>query len=256
MAAYERFASAYDRLMADMPYPEWLAFLSEAWERLNVPRPAVLADLGCGTGSLAIPLAQSGIRVYGIDLSEHMLAIAADKERAASAAAVSRGSAGVTWLQQDMRELELPEPVDAAFSFCDCLNYLTEPEVVLETFRAVHVALRPGGVFLFDVHTPAVLQRYADEQPFTLNEPDAAYIWTSELDVSRCEIEHALTIFLAGDDGRFDRIEEVHVQRAYPLEQLEAMLREAGFARIEQAADFRWRSPGRETQRAFFAAVK
>ncbi|GAB2703928.1 class I SAM-dependent DNA methyltransferase [Paenibacillus thermoaerophilus] len=253
--AYERFAAAYDRLMEDMPYPEWLAFLAEAWDRLGMEKPRVLADLGCGTGSLAIPLAQSGIRVYGIDLSEHMLAIASDKEAEMRRSGGS-AAAEIVWLQQDMRELALPEQVDAAFSFCDCLNYLTEEEDLAKTFRAVYDALRPGGAFLFDVHTPALLERYADEQPFTLNEPDAAYIWTCELDIGRCQIEHALTIFLAGDDGRFDRIEEVHVQRAYPLDKLERMLRDAGFGRIEQAADFRWRAPGRETQRAFFAAVK
>ena len=50
-------------------------------------------------------------------------------------------------------------------------------------------------LFLFDVHTPEQLFAYADSQPFFLNEDDVAYIWTSELDEERVQIEHELTIF-------------------------------------------------------------
>ena len=56
-------------------------------------------------------------------------------------------------------------------------------------------------LFLFDVHTPEQLFAYADSQPFFLNEDDVAYIWTSELDEERVQIEHDLTIFVK-DSGK------------------------------------------------------
>ncbi|GIP39556.1 methyltransferase [Paenibacillus sp. J31TS4] len=248
--AYRQFAYSYDRLMEDMPYGAWLRFAEECWERFG--RPERVVDLGCGTGSLSIPLAATGLKVIGIDLSEDMLAVASSKSEQVPL------SAGGTldWIQQDMREWELPGTVDAVLSFCDCLNYLTEEEDVAQTFRQTAAALRPGGLFAFDVHTVRQLAEYAETQPFLLDEEDIAYIWTCDFDEERTEIEHALTIFAREGSGLFRRYEETHIQRAYPLDRLERMLSEAGFSEIRVTADFTWTPADSATGRAFFTAVK
>ncbi|GMK41367.1 methyltransferase [Paenibacillus sp. CCS19] len=210
MASYRQFAAVYDRLMENMPYADWLRFARTIWS-LDVEMPRSVVDLGCGTGNLSIPLAKSGFHVYAIDLSADMLTIGRGKWDEAPQRAGGLGSGSIRWLQQDMREWELPEQVDTVISFCDCLNYLTEEEDVEAAFRATFQGLRSGGVFLFDVLPPSQLQRYAEQQPFTLDERDVAYIWTCELDPTLDEIEHSLTIFArdAQDpSGRFVRIEE------------------------------------------------
>src|SRR4051794_28692105 len=55
----------------------------DAWQRLLhahlPPAPADVTDLGCGTGSLAVLLAQAGHRVRGIDLSDAMVSAAIAK---------------------------------------------------------------------------------------------------------------------------------------------------------------------------------
>ncbi|MCD1258447.1 class I SAM-dependent methyltransferase [Paenibacillus athensensis] len=251
--SYERFAYTYDRLMEGMPYGEWLSFLRESFRRFDA-KPTTIADLGCGTGALAIPLALEGYRMTGIDLSADMLAVA--RQKAELHSALARPGA-IRWLQQDLREWELDEPVDAAISFCDCLNYLLEEDDVRAAFRQTYAGLAPGGLFVFDVHTPQQLFAYAESQPFFLNEPDVSYIWTSELDERRVQIEHDLTIFMRdGDTDAFRRIDELHVQRAYALEWLEAELIAAGFGEVRIGADFRWQAPTGATERAFFAACK
>jgi SAM-dependent methyltransferase len=263
--AYDVFAYHYDRLMEDMPYEEWLGFLRQCWDKYGQPR--TVADLGCGTGSIAIPLAQQGYEVFGIDLSEDMLAVAQNKSLEAERQHPFPGTGGVTWLQQDLRDWSLMGPVDAVISLCDCFNYLLEEDEVSRAFTQAYTGLKDGGVFVFDVHTPYQLQAYAESQPFFLNEEDIAYIWTSELDPDRCEIEHALTIFTkenadgqgsAADAGadRFRRIEEYHIQRAYPLEWLKGQLLEAGFQEVGCFADFMWKPVTETTQRAFFVARK
>lgn len=262
--AYDLFAYHYDRLMEDMPYEEWLDFLSQCWDKHGQPRS--IADLGCGTGSIAIPLAQQGYEVYGIDLSEDMLAVAQNKSLDAERSLPFPGVGGVTWLQQDLRDWELMRPVDAVISLCDCFNYLLEEEEISLAFAQAYAGLKDGGVFVFDVHTPFQLKAYAEAQPFFLNEDDIAYIWTSELNEERCEIEHALTIFAndsahtgSNDDAesnRFRRIEEYHVQRAYPLDWLKEQLYAAGFQEIDCYADFLWKQVTETTQRAFFVARK
>lgn len=262
--AYGEFAYVYDRLMADMPYEDWLAFADACWSKYGNPRTIV--DLGCGTGTIAIPLAQRGYRVTGIDLSEEMLAAASDKSDSAGVPAAS-----LTWINQDMRSWRLPTAADAVISFCDCLNYLTEENDLIRTFRQTYNGLNPGGLFVFDMHAPAQLQAYAESQPFVLDEDDVAYIWTSEWDELRMEISHEITFFVSegftrgldrrrsevpAGGTRFRRFEESHVQRAYPQEWVKRQLRLAGFTQVECAADFEWREPDEQSQRLFFIAVK
>jgi len=261
--AYAHFAYTYDRLMQDTPYGEWLRFADEIWRRYG--KPGTIVDLGCGTGNIAIPLAQAGFTVYGIDLSEDMLSVARDKwERFLRGALAHRGS--VTWLQQDMREWELDEPVDCVLSFCDCMNYLREEEEVLQVMRRTYDGLKPGGLFVFDLHTPSLLRAYAEEQPFVLDEEDIAYLWTCSFDEERCEIEHDLTIFArdeprpdpcartAGMQPLFRRIRETHIQRAYPLDRIRQGLNAAGFLEVVCCGDFAWHPPAEGTQRVFWIA--
>jgi SAM-dependent methyltransferase len=258
--SYTKFAYYYDRLMDNLPYTDWLRFIDSCWERYG--KPKTLVDLGCGTGSLAIPLAQNGLQVTGIDLSEDMLAVAQNKSQSIS-------GVNIAWVQQDMREWELHEQVDAAVSFCDCLNYILEEAEIVQAFRQTYQGLRSGGLFIFDVHTPYLLISYAETQPFFMNEEDIAYIWTSELEDETCEISHELTLFVREDNGKnsysidrspkepkFLRFEETHVQRGYRLDWLKRQLLEVGFVDVECFGDFRFEPVHAETERAFFICRK
>ncbi|MBN2983258.1 MULTISPECIES: class I SAM-dependent DNA methyltransferase [Cohnella] len=261
MRSYRQFASVYDRLMEEMPYAEWMNFARRCWEKYGMP--ATVADLGCGTGNIAIPLAKAGFTVFGIDLSADMLAVGRSKWDSASGGDLirSREPGSIRWLQQDMCDWELPEPVDAVISFCDSLNYLTEKPDIVSVFRRTFAGLAPGGLFLFDVHAPRQLARYAEEQPFVLDERDVAYIWTCEYDPARQEIEHDLTFFVredeqSGGQAAYRRFEESHVQRAYEPEWLKDELAAAGFELLHLVADFQWSEPNAESERLFFVARK
>lgn len=78
--SYRKFAYVYDELMEDMPYPDWIRFARTAWEKHGMPKS--VAELGCGTGSITIPLVNSGFEVTGIDLSADMLSVARSKMEA------------------------------------------------------------------------------------------------------------------------------------------------------------------------------
>ncbi|WP_230192387.1 class I SAM-dependent methyltransferase [Paenibacillus sp. CECT 9249] len=259
MRSYKRFAHVYDRLMEDMPYPEWLRFARTGWEKYGMPKTVV--DLGCGTGSITVPLANSGFQVTGIDLSSDMLAIARRKMDQSPYANRMYREGGVLFLQQDIRTWELPGQVDSVVSFCDCFNYLLEEEDIKQAFRHTFQGLKAGGTFMFDVHQPAQFAKYAEEQPFVLNEKSVAYIWTCELDEVRSEIEHHITFFTRAEGASlseelFERFEEVHVQRAYHPDWLYAQLKAAGFADVQIYGDFKWEPPQDDTSRLFYVAIK
>jgi len=75
---YNRLAALYDGLMGEVDYRQWASYLQELSQRYSAPGRRLL-DLGCGTGTLTMFLAEAGFDVIGVDLSSEMLAIAADK---------------------------------------------------------------------------------------------------------------------------------------------------------------------------------
>ena len=56
MSAYETFASVYDLFMEQVEYDQWLSHIQAVWEKYGIP-PKSIIDLGCGTGSILLPLA-------------------------------------------------------------------------------------------------------------------------------------------------------------------------------------------------------
>ncbi|WP_151737612.1 class I SAM-dependent DNA methyltransferase ['Paenibacillus yunnanensis' Narsing Rao et al. 2020] len=256
MSSYGKFAYVYDELMADMPYPRWLEFAEEAWGRYGKPR--TVAELGCGTGAITIPLAGAGYHMTGIDLSSDMLSVAQQKLELHPQGRRFLREGSVRWIRQDMREWELPAQVDSVISFCDCLNYVLEKEDIKAVFARTYAGLKDGGSFIFDVHHPDTLVRYDEEQPFVLNELPVSYIWTCSLDELRMEIEHSLSIFVReeGRDSLYRRFEETHIQRAYDPQWLKQELQSAGFRDIKVYADFTWQEAGDSAQRLFYVALK
>ena len=105
-----------------------------------------ILELACGTGRIAIPLAEAGFDVTGIDLSESMLETAKIK---AAAAEVK-----VVWIKDDMRHFHMNRSFSliilAGNSFCH-LHTLTDIESCL---AAVRDHLQPGGRFIIDLFVP------------------------------------------------------------------------------------------------------
>lgn len=243
--SYTHLALVYDRLMEDAPYQEWVRFAQMEWERYG-HQPQQIIDLACGTGTMSILLAQAGYQVAGIDLSEEMLCVTQEK-------AQEKGLK-LNLYQQDMREFVSPEPVDSIVCFCDSLNYITSAAGVKQTFDQVYQALKPGGVFLFDVHSLYKIREVFGDHTFTLTEDGISYIWECECD-GEDSVMHDLTIFVQ-EGPLYRRFDEVHVQRGYALEDLLHWLENSGFKEIHSYADFEWMPPDETSERWFFSCKK
>ena len=222
MSAYEALAGCYDELTYDIRYEKTLTFFERLCAREQV-QPHLVLDLACGTGSLSMLLAGRGYRVIGADLSEDMLAEAERKARE-----LPEGSRPF-FICQPMQRLRLAEPVDAVICALDSLNYLTRPDDCRKTLRRVYNALKSGGLFVFDINTPAKL-RGLDGQVF-LDETDDTYcVWRTEF--------------------------EEHIEYAYEPDELALWLEEAGFTHIRQYGDRVLRAPKQDEQRIYFSAKK
>ena len=96
-------------------------------------KPGNLVDLGCGTGRLLMPLANSGFSVLGIDLSAEMLAVAAEKARACNA--------GVPLLRANLVELDCVR--DQSFDYAACLFSTLGIDHSVTTLNPTGVGLAP-----------------------------------------------------------------------------------------------------------------
>jgi len=73
MPFQKEYAEAYDFLYQDKNYSSECDLIEEIFRKFAPGKIRTILDLGCGTGSHAIPLAQRGYRVTGVDLAENML---------------------------------------------------------------------------------------------------------------------------------------------------------------------------------------
>ena len=245
--AYEYLAGCYDRFTADVPYAAWADYVERHFARCKLPIHTVL-DLACGTGSLTCELAERGYEMIGADLSEEMLAQAAEKARDVS---------GIPpiFLHQAMEELDLYGTIDACVCCLDSVNYVTRPQKLARAFQRVHTFLMPGGLFLFDINTPDKL-RGLDGQLFMDEDEDACCIWRAEYSRRRRICTYGFDLFCREEHGLWSRVEEVHEEYAYEPEELEEMLRQAGFRQIKQYGELKMRGPVLGEERIFFAARK
>ena len=78
MEAYRDLAVSYDRLTNDVDYAAVVAFYEQILQQEGV-KPRTAVDLACGTGSVAFLLAQRGLQVTAVDMSEDMLSVAWSK---------------------------------------------------------------------------------------------------------------------------------------------------------------------------------
>ena len=245
--AYEYLAGCYDRFTADVDYAAWADYLEKHFSRSKRPIHTVL-DLACGTGSLTCELARRGYEMIGSDLSEEMLALAAEKARDVD---------GIPpiFLHQAMEDLDLYGTIDACVCCLDSVNYVTRPKLLARAFQRVHTFLMPGGLFLFDINTPDKL-RGLDGQLFMDEDEDTCCIWRADYSPRRRICTYGMDLFFREDGDLWRRMEEVHEEYAYEPDELERMLRQAGFRHIRQYGERKMRAPKPGEQRIFFTARK
>lgn len=244
MTTYKTFAGVYDAIMDDQLYDQWLAFT----QNHLAPDTKDILELACGTGILSLKLDQAGYRIKGLDLSPEMVELAQKRAR--------KAGRQLEFIQGNMLDLPALEPVDAVTCYSDSICYLEDEVEVGDAFQQVFQVLKPGGRFLFDVHSIYQMEEVYPGYSYHENAEDFAFVWDSYPDDPPYSIVHELTFFLKEEDGRFVRKDEVHEERTYELLTYEILLEQAGFTNIQVYADFTDQAPDEKSLRWFFVAEK
>ena len=214
-------AAAYDQMFLDA-FALDTAGASAFLRSLAEDRPAL--ELGVGTGRVAIPLAEWGTEVYGIDTSEPMLEILRSKA----------GGALVHTSVGDMADFDLGRTFPVIYAVWNTFFSLLTPEAMASSFASVARNLEPGGVFVMQCFVPDLDQMDRDR---------------------RLNIESIgpkdLTVDAATHDRAAQRVDNIHVRvtdgevtimpvkiRYAFVEELDAMAEAAGLELEERISDW------------------
>lgn len=133
-----RLASIYDELDRDRSDLNFYLSAAEEFAASDV------LDVGCGTGTLALLLAERGYRVIAVDPARASLDVARAKP----------GAARVRWIHGDATRLP-PLQVDLATMSANVAQAIVEDDDWNATLKGVYRALRPGGRLVFETRVPA-----------------------------------------------------------------------------------------------------
>jgi SAM-dependent methyltransferase len=211
----ERVAARYDD-DGDISKPEAVDPVVDFLANLAGDGPAL--ELGIGTGRIALPLAQRGVRVHGIDLSAAMVARLHAKPGAENV--------GVTI--GDFATTTVDEAFTVAYLVFNTIMNLTTQDEQVACFQNAAAHLEPGGCFVIEVSVPD-LQRLPPGDTFRAFTVGATRLGFDEYDVaSQGLISHHYSVI----DGKLE-VNAVPFRYVWP-DELDLMARLAGMTLRER----------------------
>jgi SAM-dependent methyltransferase len=166
----ERVAADFDERYADKATPEVVDPMVDFIAELAGDGAAL--ELGVGTGRIALPLAQRGVPVHGIDLSEAMIARLREKP----------GAELVEATVGDFATTKVEGTFSVAYLVANTIMNLTTQDGQVACFCNVAEHLEPGGCFVIEVLVPG-LQRLPPGERFQLFAVEPNHLGFDEIDV-------------------------------------------------------------------------
>jgi SAM-dependent methyltransferase len=206
----EPVAARYDENAADRYEPDVLEptvdFLA------GVAGDGRALELGIGTGRIAIPLAERGIPVHGIDLSNAMVARLRAKP----------GGRDIGVTIGDFSSTRVEGTFSLVYLVFNTIGNLTAQEAQVACFRNAAAHLDPGGCFVIELEVPG-LRRLPPGETFQVFSGSENYWGIDEYDIANQGlISHHLQVV----DGRLERV-SMPFRYAWPSE-LDLMAELAG----------------------------
>ena len=244
--SYDDFSRFYDLLTDNVEYEKRADYFCRLLSMCGITE-GILLDLGCGTGSMSLAMADRGFDVIGVDCSVGMLNAAQQK--------MFESGKRMLLLNQSMEELDLYGTVDCAVCVLDGINHLDGEEAVKAAFAKVSLFMNKGGAFAFDVNTLYKHKNILADNVFVY-EPEGVYcVWQNNLNEADGSVDITLDFF-EEEDGVYYRSGESFTEKAYELSDIKLWLEQSGFEVVGIYDDLTFNSVRADSERAVFLAKK
>jgi SAM-dependent methyltransferase len=170
------FVRAYDAFYVGAARWGDIAF----YERLARETGGPVLELGSGTGRIALPLAEKGLSITGVDISDAMLAVARRKSAARPAPVRDR----LTLIHQDMSELDLGRSFGFAFVPARSFHHLLTIDLQRRSLDGIRRHLPPPArlaLHLFDPRLDLLIDPNIPQPGLSGTHPDTGLRYTGEV---------------------------------------------------------------------------
>lgn len=240
--SFTKVAEFYDELMRPVPYRMWVSYYLLLLSMQDA-KPKTMLDMCCGTGTMTEYMTREGFEVEGFDLSADMIEVARSK--------AAKKKLDIRYEVADAALVNMGRQYDAVFSFFDSFNNITDPGMLQRAFLSAYRHLVPGGSFIFDMNTSYAFEAKLFNQQDLAKTSRVRYRWRGTFD-QKTRLIHVVMKFWVGDQ----EFEELHIQRAYALEEIVDMLMEAGFKDIKFFHSYTLQPPRAKSDRIHFTALR
>ena len=182
-------------------------------------------ELACGTGRVTIPLAESGINITGIDISESMLSHAQAKTKEKEVA--------IEWIKGDCRDFKLNKKFNLIMFPFNTIAILQELKSIESCFSSVRNHLHDNGRFIIDFFNPRldILTKDQNERDVIAKYPDPdgkgnILVAESHFYDAASQISRVKNYYMIGDQKEV--AVDFNMRIFYPQE-LDALIRYNGF---------------------------
>jgi len=244
--SYDIFSGFYDRLTDNVEYEKRADYFCRLLSMCDI-NSGILLDLGCGTGSMSVKMAEKNFDVIGVDISIGMLGVAQQK--------MYESGKQILFLNQPMQDIDLYGTVDCAICVLDGINHLNNSDEVRQTFEKVSLFMNKGGAFAFDVNTIYKHKNILADNAFIYDFDDLYCAWQNNYNEDDNSVDITLDFF-EEEDGIYYRSGESFSEQAYELEEISGWLEESGFEIIGIYDDLTTDSVKPDSERAVFLARK
>ncbi|MFO7814211.1 MAG: class I SAM-dependent methyltransferase [Halanaerobiales bacterium] len=238
------FATIYDDVMKIVPYYSWYKYLKHILYYYD-KNPKKIMELACGTGNMMKYFSDGADKIYGIDKSEDMLAIAQNK---------FSNNGNVKFFNTDMSRKIKYNNFDFIYSVFDSMNYILEFEELINVFENVYLNLIKEGIFVFDINTEYRLMDIGEGRKKLTGDNYTCY-WKDIVDKENGKWIVELNIYLNRDD-EIKNFTETHVETSYPLDKIKKGLLNTGFQHVDYFRSFTFNKGDPKNDRIHFVALK
>lgn len=187
--------------------------------------PCHVLDIGCGTGSVTLRLANRGHTVTGVDPADGMLQVARAKDRESK----------VEWVQAPAAEFTLPDRFELAIMTGHVFQVFLDDAEILAALRNIHRHMAPGGRLILESRNPQdkAWQNWTRETTREQRVIDGIGTVDVYYQIKDVEGEHVTFDAVFTVEATGETLVSESRLRFAPVETIRGLLSAAGFAEVE-----------------------